>query len=140
MRRVYTQTSAAVLAFQVIAVLALFYGLNLHKNPWKRMEYAMSKKSKTGRHTIDLHNRAGEVVGHAVVSPKDAAQVAFHWHVGGDGSVRRTSRENGSQTTVRLAREVMNIAVGDARRVIHKDGDLFNNTRSNLKVIVKAKA
>lgn len=95
-----------------------------------------SKVSKTARQTIDLHNRAGEVVAVARVSPADSGQAAFHWHLGSDGSVRRTSRENGTQRTLRLHREITNVPVGDyTRRVIHKDGDLLNNTRSNLKIV-----
>lgn len=68
----------------------------------------------------------------------------FKWHAHRSGEKRlaknthvaRSARIDGKNKTIRMHREIMNCPKD--MEVDHKDGDCFNNQRSNLEIVTKA--
>lgn len=83
---------------------------------------------------IPLRNRAGDLVGVALVGVEDAHLAEHRWSLRPDGYVVR--RKNGR--IVRLAREVMGLEIGDRRQVDHVNVSTLDNRRTNLRVVSAA--
>lgn len=63
--------------------------------------------------------------------------IKYKWQFGTKGYVYRTYTENGRKYTIRLNRFIMNIFFGDKREVDHKNHDLLDNTRKNLRICTR---
>lgn len=80
---------------------------------------------------IPLRNRAGVLVGTALVSPEDASLAEHRWCLRPDGYVVR--RANGR--ILRLSRAVAGLAHGDKRQADHENLDPLDNRRDNIVVV-----
>jgi hypothetical protein len=88
---------------------------------------------------IPLRDREGKVRASATVGEADFARVgALRWKLDDQGYAARSVRVDGGWQTLRLHREVLQLAPGDDRRVDHIDGDRLNNRRSNLRFATDA--
>jgi hypothetical protein len=96
---------------------------------------------------VPLHNRAGEIVAHALISPEDAHLAAFRWHRNAHGyAVRLVTvderRPSGKkrQRAVFLHREVLGLAFGDRLQSDHISRDRLDCRRENLRVVTHAQS
>lgn len=80
--------------------------------------------------SIPLHDRAGEVVAHALVDDVDAAVANARWYKGNDGYARRKF-EGRVQL---LHRHLLGLTPGDTRIGDHINGDRLDNRRTNIRI------
>ncbi len=85
-------------------------------------------------HLIPLLRQDGSVRANALVSSVDYERISAHrWHLGPFGYAIR-----GKQTTILMHREVMGLANGDPQEVDHRNRNLLDNTRENLRLVTRA--
>jgi hypothetical protein len=71
----------------------------------------------------------------AIVDDADlAAVLGYRWRRDAKGYVVASVSRKGRRECLRLHRLLAGLAVGDPRVVDHRDGDLLNNRRANLRV------
>lgn len=84
---------------------------------------------------IPLRDRAGVVVGHAVIDDVDAPLVADErWHCSSTGYAVRSVRVAGRSAKVYLHRVLLGLAERDPREGDHENGDRLDNRRQNLRI------
>ncbi len=94
---------------------------------------------------IPLHNRAGDQIGEALISPEDADLRLHRWHRNAAGyAIRlvtvdeRTPKGKRRQRAVFLHREVLGLAFGDPLQGDHINRNRLDNRRENLRVVTAA--
>lgn len=84
---------------------------------------------------IPLHNRAGEVVGHAIVDAADAVEVGhYRWHMS-DGYAQRRAGDG----HVYMHRQILGLKPGDPM-TDHRNRDKLDNRRANLRTATNAES
>lgn len=83
---------------------------------------------------MPLHNRKGEVVGHAIVDHADWLRLReYRWHLNARGYVARNQPRGIRPRGVLMHREILGLGPGDPQ-VDHVNRDRLNNRRENLRV------
>lgn len=84
---------------------------------------------------IPLHNRADEVVGHALVDDEDAYLAEFRWSL--NRRHGRAYRKVAGQN-IYMQRAILGLEFGDSRQGDHINRDRLDNRRSNLRIATPA--
>lgn len=86
---------------------------------------------------ILINNRQQDEI-YAQVDAEDYDRmIKYNWHLSSHGYAETKVRVDGKEKTVGMHRLIMNVPIGDARRVDHMNSDTLDNRKLNLRVCTK---
>lgn len=87
---------------------------------------------------IPLYRRDGSIRAYALVDAADFEVVApFRWHLGSNGYARRNLGSRDGRRLILLHRQLLGLALGDARHADHVNRDKLDNRRANLRIVTR---